>query len=98
MQRWIDGDESREPVEIKTSHVRNPQEGKTLTIGALQGTVKATGAETGGGDWPYGACGVRDSTRPSRARPGRGVNPCWCVLWSKNRAGGPAIRATVRLL
>ena len=48
MQSWIDGDGSREPIEIKTSHVRNPQEGKKLTIGALQVTVKATGAETGG--------------------------------------------------
>lgn len=48
MQSWIDGDGSKEQIEIKTSHVRNPQEGKKLTIGALQVTVKATGAETGG--------------------------------------------------
>ena len=32
----------------QTSHVRNPQEGQRFSVGSMQVTVKATGAETGG--------------------------------------------------
>lgn len=54
MRSWGEGDNReklrREPSEqaVAVSHVRNPQEGKTLTVGKLQVTVKATGAETNG--------------------------------------------------
>lgn len=44
MLDWVDGDKDQG----QAGHVWNPQEGKTLTIGLMQMTVKATGAETGG--------------------------------------------------
>ncbi len=40
----IEGDKSRAQV----SQVRNPQEGKAVTIGTMRITLKATGAETDG--------------------------------------------------
>lgn len=44
MVDWTEGGNERE----QGSYVRNPAEGKSLTLGGMQITIKATGAETEG--------------------------------------------------
>jgi quercetin dioxygenase-like cupin family protein len=49
MPEWVEDDRINMGINMgQTSHVRNPQEGKQLTLGAMQLTIKTTGAETGG--------------------------------------------------